>query len=174
MKTTAQNFSRSAELIRTCVARMTGRIVIFSAAALLVALWPSEVSAQGRSFPAEIAGTIRNFDKATQTFTIQVDEPARIFSIAIGSDCQFKENGTPTGEQILRQGARVKVSYFATIFTGNIAVDVAANPVPEANHEISEKRKPDQETLSIQRPGGTYPRRMPWLLSAFYKVEAEL
>jgi hypothetical protein len=169
MKTTAQNCSRSAEMIRTCVTLITGRIVIFSAAALLVVLWPSGVSADDRSFPAEITGTIRSFDKATQTFTIQVDEPARVFTIAVGSDCEFKENGAPTGEQILKQGARVEVSYFATIFTGNIAVDSATNPVPEVNHEITEKRRPAQGTLSIRRPGDTYQRGMPWPLNAFYK-----
>jgi hypothetical protein len=158
MKTTAQNFSGSPELIRTWAMRMTGRITILPATALLIGLCPSEVSADDRSFPQEITGTIRSFDKATQTFTIQVHEPARVFTIAVGSDCEFKENGVPTGEQILRQGGRVEVSYFATIFTGNIAVDIAANPVPAVNHEISEKRKPAHGTLSSRRPGGRVPK----------------
>jgi hypothetical protein len=91
MKNTAQNFSGSPEFIRTWAMRMTGRITILSAAALLIGLWPSEASADDRSFPLEVTGTIRSFDKATQTFTIQVDEPARIFTIAVGSDCKFEE-----------------------------------------------------------------------------------
>ena len=131
MKTTAQNFSGSPELIRTCAMLITGRIAILSAAALLLGLWPPEVSASGGSFPVEIAGTIRSFDEPTQMFTVEVDESGRVLTIAVGRDCKFTENGAPTGEEILKQGARVKVSYFATIFTGKIAVDVAINRVPE-------------------------------------------
>jgi hypothetical protein len=110
---------------------MTGRIAILSAAALLLGLWPCEVSADDRSFPLEITGTIRSFDEQTQTFTVEVDESAHVLTIAVGRDCQFTENGAPAGEEILKQGARVKVSYFATIFTARIAVDIALNPVPE-------------------------------------------
>jgi hypothetical protein len=133
MKTTAQNFSRFPELIRTSATLMTGRIAILSAAALLLGLWPFEVSAGDRSLPLEITGTIRSFDEPTQTFTVELDESARVLTIAVGRDCKFTENGAPTGEEILKQGARATVRYFATIFTDKIAVDVAIHRVPESS-----------------------------------------
>jgi hypothetical protein len=116
---------------------MTGRIAILLAAALLLGLWPSEVSADDRSFPLKIAGRIRSFDEPNQTFAIQLDESATVLTIALGEDCTFTENGAPTGEEILKQGARVQVSYFATIFTGNIAVDVATSRVSETTAAFS-------------------------------------
>jgi hypothetical protein len=148
MKTTAQNFSGSPELIRTWAMRMTARITILSAAALLIGLWPSEVSADDRSFPQEITGTIRSFDEPTQTFTVKVDESGRVLTIAVGRDCKFTKNGAPTGEEILKQGARVKVSYFATIFTGKIAVDVAINRVPEISGGIFVARARRSQSLA--------------------------
>jgi hypothetical protein len=148
MKTTAQNFSRSRKLVRTYVTFMTGRIAILSAAALLLGLWPSEVSADDRSFPLEITGTIRSFDEPTQTFTVEVDEFARVLTIAVGRDCKFTENGAPTGEEVLKQGARVKVSYFSTIFTGKIAVDVAINRVPEISGGIFAARARRSQSLA--------------------------
>ena len=152
MKTTAQNFSRSPQLIRTYVMLMTGRIAILSAAALLLGLWPSKVSADDRSFPLEITGTIRNFDEPTQMFTVEVDESGRVLTIAVGRDCKFTENGAPTGEKILKQGARVKVSYFATIFTGKIAVDVAINRVPEISSGIFAARVRRPQSLAHLLP----------------------
>jgi hypothetical protein len=127
---------------------MTGRIAILSIAGLLLGLWPSEISAGDRSFPLEITGTIRSFDEPTQTFTIEVDESTRILTIAVGSDCKFTENGAPTGEEILRQGAQVKVSYFTTIFTGKIAVDVATNCVPEISGGIFAARARRSQSLA--------------------------
>jgi hypothetical protein len=153
MKTTAQNCSRSAELIRTCVTLMTGRIAIFSAAALLVALWPSEVSADDRSFPAEITGTIRSFDKATQTFTIQVDEPAGILTIGIGRDCKFIHHGAPARDETVRRGVRVRVKYFSTIFTGKIAIEIESNPRPLVKSGIIEKIEPADRKLTIRGRG---------------------
>ena len=126
---------------------MTGRIAILSVAALLLGLWPSEVSADDRSFPLVITGTIRNFDEPTQKLTVEVDESARVLTMAVGRDCKFTENGAPTGEEILKQGARVTVSYFATIFTGNIAVDVAMNRVPEISGGIFAARARRSQTL---------------------------
>jgi hypothetical protein len=76
---------------------------------------------------------IIGFNRTSQMFTIRVDEPARILTIAVGRDCKFKRHGTPAGEQILKPGAGVKVSYFATIFTGNIAVEIELDPVPNTN-----------------------------------------
>jgi hypothetical protein len=153
MKTPAQNFSRSQNLVRTYITFITRRIAILSAAVLLLGLWPSEVSAGDRSFPLEITGTIRNFDEPTQKLTVEVDESARVLTVAVGRDCKFTENGAPTGEEILKQGARVKVSYFATIFTGKIAVDVAINRVPEISSGIFAARARRSQTLAHLQPG---------------------
>jgi hypothetical protein len=148
MKTTEQI---SADLRSSFVPKpmlMTGRIAILSAAALLLGLWPSEVSARDRSSPLEITGTIRSFDEPTQRFTVELDESARVLTIAVGRDCKFTENGTPTGEEILKQGARVKVSYFATIFTGKIAVDVTINRAPEISGGIFTARARRSQSLA--------------------------
>jgi hypothetical protein len=153
MKTTAQNLGRSLDLVRTCVTFMTGRIAIVSAPALLLGLCPSEVSADDRSFPLEISGMIRSFDEPAQTFTVEVDESARVLTIAVGRDCKFTENGAPSGEEILKQGARVKVSYFATIFTGKIAVGVAINRVPQINGGIFAARARRSQSLAHLQPG---------------------
>ena len=40
---------------------------------------------------------------------------------------------------MLRKGAYVKVSYFATIFTGNLAVEIELNPKPEIKTGIIEE-----------------------------------
>ena len=153
MKTPAQSFSRSQGLVRTYVRFMTGRIAMLSAAALVLSLWPFEVSARDRSFPLEVTGTIRSFDEPTQTFTVEVDESARVLTIAVGRDCKFTENGAPTGEEILKQGARVTVSYFATIFTGKIAVDVAINRVPEISGGIFAAKARSSQSLAHLQSG---------------------
>jgi hypothetical protein len=127
---------------------MTGRIAILSAAVLLLGLWPSEVSAGDRSFPLEITGTIRSFDEPTQRFTVELEESARLLTIAVGRDCKFTENGAPAGEEILKQGARVTVSYFTTIFSGKIAVDVAINRVPEISGGIFAARARSSQSLA--------------------------
>jgi DUF917 family protein len=99
-------------------------------AVLLLGILVVHAAARGRSFPIKVTGTIRMFDKANQVFTIQVDQPAGVLTIAVGRDCKFIQNGAPTGEQTLKKGARVKVSYFSTIFTGKIAVKIELNPPP--------------------------------------------
>lgn len=103
-------------------------------AASLVGIFVVHATARGRSFPIEVTGTITMFDKANHMFTIHVDEPSRILTIAVGRDCKFKHSGRATTEQILKQGARVKVRYFSTIFTGKIAVEIDLNPVPEVKN----------------------------------------
>ena len=123
--------------------------IVCLGAVSLSALFVNRVDARGRSFPIEVTGTVINFDRANQTFTIRVDEPARVLTIGIGRDCKFKRSGTPTGEQILKKRARVKVSYFATIFTGNIAVEVESNPVPEVRIGTIEKIEPSDRKLDI-------------------------
>lgn len=96
-------------------------------AALLLGALPGNASARGRSFPIEVTGTIIKVDRSKAEFTIQVDEPASILTIGVGRDCKFKQKGAIASEQILKKGARVKVSYFSTIFTGKIAVEIESN-----------------------------------------------
>jgi hypothetical protein len=74
--------------------------------------------------PIDITGVIKSFDKANQTFTVQTDKPAKLLKIAIGRDCKFKHDGVDAGDQILKPGAHVDINYFATIFTGNVAVTI--------------------------------------------------
>ena len=111
--------------------------------------------ARGRSLPIEITGTIIRFDRAYESFTIQADEPARVLAIAVGRDCKFKSSARTITGQILRPGAQVKVSYFATIFSGNIAVEIESNPRPEVRIGIVERIDPVDRKLHlrIQDPG---------------------
>ena len=80
---------------------------------------------------SEVTGVITTFDQTNHVFRIQVDGPPRLFTIAVRRGCKFIKNGMPAGEQILRKGARVRVSYFATIFTGKIAVKIESNTAAE-------------------------------------------
>jgi hypothetical protein len=105
----------------------------------LLGIFVVHVTARGRSFPIEVTGTIKMFDRANQIFTFQSDKRARVLTIAVGRDCKCFQNGAPTGEWILKKGARVRVSYFSTIFTGNIAVKIELNPVPEVKNSIIEQ-----------------------------------
>jgi hypothetical protein len=145
-------------------------LAVYIVAAFLLGPFIAQVSARGRSFPIEVTGTIAGFDRATQTFTMQVDEPAGNLTIRVGRDCKFKQDGGPSGEQILRQGARVKVSYFATIFTGKIAVEIESNPAPEIKRGLIEKIELANRRLSIRVSKGSYHLRLRWACNArFYK-----
>jgi hypothetical protein len=115
----------------------------------LLGIFVVHVTARGRSFPIEVTGTIKMFDRANHTFTFQSDKPARVLTIAVGRECQFFQNGAPAGEWILKKGARVKVSYFSTIFTGNIAVRIESNPVPEVKTGIIERIKSADRSFRI-------------------------
>jgi len=100
------------------------------------------LAARGRSFPTQVIGTIIGFNRTSQMFTIRIDEPAHVLTITVGRDCKFKRQGAPAGEQILKPGARVKVSYFATIFTGNIAVEIELKSCQKIQTDIIEKIDP--------------------------------
>jgi hypothetical protein len=143
-------------------------------AALLLGALPSHASARGRSFPIEITGTITRFDRATQTFTIQVDEPAGILTIGIGRDCKFKQNGAPTGEQILKQGTRVKVSYFSAIFSGKIAVEIESNPRPLVKSGIIEKIEPADRKLTLCINNYSHYLAMRWAANARFIKRGKL
>lgn len=115
---------------------------IFSSVALVaIGFGPlaTEVCARGRSFPIEVTGTIVNVDRTNRECTIRVDEPARVLRMAPRRDCKFLKNGAPANFGMLRKGAYVKVSYFATIFTGNLAVEIELNPKPEIETGIIEE-----------------------------------
>ena len=81
-------------------------------------------AARRPSIPIEVTGEIENFDAHTHRFRIRTEQPVKMLTITVGSDCKFKQNGAETGERILKRGARVRVNYFATVFTGNVAVEI--------------------------------------------------
>jgi hypothetical protein len=126
------------------------RNAAFLVAALLLSTLPDDASARGRSFPIEVTGTIISVDRWKTEFTIQVDEPARILTIAVGRDCKFIRNGAPAQGEILRRSARVRVNYFSTIFTGKIAVGIESNPRPLVQSGIIEKIEPANRKLTIR------------------------
>jgi hypothetical protein len=121
-----------------------------TAAYLVAAFLLSHALARGRSFPIEVTGTITSMDKASQTFTMQTDEPAKIVAIGLRWDCKFKRDGARAGPDILRKSAYVKVSYFATIFTGNLAVEIEANPKAELVHGVIERIEPSNRRLTLR------------------------
>jgi len=133
--------------------RILYRFVILSSVAFVaLGLGPlaTDVSARGRSFPIEVTGTIINVDWPNSEFTLRVDEPARILVIGLRHDCKFLKNGVPAKIDILKKGAYVKVSYFATIFTGNLAVEIEANPKPELVHRVIERIEPANRQITLR------------------------
>lgn len=89
------------------------------------------VFARGRSLPIKVTGTIVSVDRKNHEFTLRVDKTARVLVIGLSRDCKFLKNGTPANTDVFKKGAYVKVSYFAKIFTGNLAVEIEANPKAE-------------------------------------------
>ena len=70
---------------------------------------------------------------------METDEPAEIIAIGLRWDCKFKRNGAPVGPDFLRKSAYRKVSYFATISTGKLAVEIEANPKAELARGVIER-----------------------------------
>jgi hypothetical protein len=145
---------------------MTSRRNTACLIALLLGALPVHASARGRSFPIEVTGTILNVDPWRTEFTIQVDEPARILTIAVGRDCKFIRHGAPAQDDILRRGARVRVKYFSTIFMGKIAVQIESNPRPLVKGGIIEKIEPADRKLTIRVPGCWQPLILRWARNA--------
>jgi hypothetical protein len=145
---------------------MTSRRNTACLIALLLGALPVHASARGRSFPIEVTGTILNVDRWRTEFTIQVDEPARILTIAVGRDCKFIRHGAPAQDDILRRGARVRVKYFSTIFMGKIAVQIESNPRPLVKGGIIEKIEPADRKLTIRVPGCWQPLILRWARNA--------
>jgi hypothetical protein len=132
---------------------MPERLKIISFIALLAfgfGSLASNVWARGRSFPIEMTGVITSVSKPAQTFTINVDEPASVLTIGLKYDCKFMRHGVPADAGILKRGARVKVSCFSTLFTGKLAVEVEANPVPQLQSGTVEKIEPADRKLTIR------------------------
>ena len=109
-------------------------------AASVVGLFVVHADARSRSFPIEVTGTIKLFDRANHVLMIQVDESARVLSISIARDCKFSQNGTLTGEEILKKGARAEVSYISTIFSGKVAVKINLIPMGKTLSPIETSR----------------------------------
>jgi|HubBroStandDraft_4_1064222.scaffolds.fasta_scaffold16759_3 hypothetical protein len=148
---------------------MFNRIKIFACTALIafgVGPLTTEVSARGRSFPIEVTGTITSVNQPSQMFTIQVDEPAEVLTLALGHDCRFFQRGASTGAGILKKGARVKVSYFSTIFSGKVAVEVDANPRPQIWSGVIEEIEPDRRTLAITDSNNSHLCVIHWAANA--------
>jgi hypothetical protein len=132
---------------------MRNHLFFFSIAAYLVSIagpFANLASARGRSFPIEVTGIIRSVDRSSWTFTLEADEPATALNIALRYDCKFVERGSTANSHVLRTGAYVKVSYFATIFTGNLAVEIEANPKAELVHGVVERIEPAKRRLTIR------------------------
>jgi hypothetical protein len=128
----------------------------------LTGLFINQVWARGRSFPIEVTGLIRAVDRTTHTFTLEVDEPATVLSIRLRYDCKFIEHGRSEGPDILQRDAHVKVSYFATIFTGNLAVEIEANPSPQIESGIVEKIELADRKLTIRTGDRPHPLTLRW------------
>ena len=145
-------------------------VICRNAACLIVALLlgasPDEASARGRSFPIEVTGTIISVDRSSTEFTIQVDAPARVLTIGLRRDCRFVKNGAPAKIDIIRKAARVKVSYFATIFTGNLAVAVEANPSPHVTNGVLERISLSERELAIRLDDRSHLLTIRWAVGA--------
>jgi hypothetical protein len=127
--------------------------IVYIVAASLVVPFINEALARGRSFPIEVTGTILNVDRTNCECTLRVDEPARELRMGPRRDCKFLKNGAPAKTDILKKGAYVKVSYFATIFTGNLAVQIELNPKPEIESgTIEEIDIPDRRLVLAVGP----------------------
>ena len=126
------------------------------------------VLAKGRCFPIETTGVIRSVDTAQKTCQVQLDEPSRILTIGYRRDCTFIRHGEQTkSPDFLKKGEHVKVSYFATIFTGNLATEIEANPEPQWVRGVVERIDPASRRLTL-RLQGSRPFVVRWAASAHF------
>jgi hypothetical protein len=101
--------------------------IVYLIAVSLLGPFISQAFARGRSFPIEVTGVIMAVNKSDHTFVIQVDHASAVLMLAVGRDCKFTQNGAPADENILQKGARMRVSYFSTIFSGKVAVEIESS-----------------------------------------------
>jgi hypothetical protein len=128
---------------------MPNNLLLISAAIFMATPFATVASARGRSFPSEMTGTIQDFDRLTQTFVLEADQPAKMLKIGLRDDCKFLKSSRPAGAEVLRKGMRVKVSYFATIFTGNLAVAIEAEPKAKSARGVIKRIEPTSRTLAL-------------------------
>ena len=128
---------------------MLNKLILISVAIFMATPFATVASARGRSFPTELTGTIRDFDRSTQTFILEADEPTRALRIGLRDDCKFL-GGDSSGGGILKKGAYVKVSYFATVFTGNLAVEIEANPKAKSAQGVIKRIEPNKRRLILR------------------------
>jgi hypothetical protein len=128
---------------------MPNNLLLISAAIFMATPFATVASARGRSFPTELTGTIQDFDRSTRTFILEADQPSKTLKIGLRDDCKFLESGRPAGAEVLRKGAHVKVSYFATIFTGNLAVEIEADPKTKSAHGVIKRIEPTNRRLTL-------------------------
>jgi hypothetical protein len=145
---------------------MIRRTTTYLVTAFLLGPLLSHALARGRSFPIEVTGTVTSVDKASQTFRMQTDDPANILTVGVRWDCKFKRDGALAGPDILRKDAYVKVSYFSTLFTGKLAVEVEANPVPQLQSGTVEKIEPADRKLTIRVSNGSNHLVLRWAANA--------
>ena len=89
-----------------------------------------------------------------------------MLTIGLEWDCKFKRDGAPAATDILRKSAYLKVSYFATIFTGNLAVEVEANPSPQVISGVVERITPSDRKITIQVNHGSRLFTIRWAVNA--------
>jgi hypothetical protein len=145
-------------------------VVVGSVAGLFI----NQALARGRSFPIEVTGTIVHVDKSKAEFTIQIDEPARVLKIGLREDCKFTNGSAPAGIDILAQGNRVRVRYFATIFTGNLAVEIEANPRPQVASGVVERIELAERRLIIRPTNSSHRLVLRWASNARFVEQGKI
>jgi hypothetical protein len=122
--------------------------------------------ARGRSFPEEATGIIRSVQNGGLTFTLATDEPARILKLAVGESCKFSHAGVPADVDIIRNNARIKVSFFSTVFTGRVAVEIESDPVPQEAIGIVEEIDTANRRLVVRFIDSSRRRIVRWAVTS--------
>src|ERR1700731_2825945 len=115
-----------------------------------------------RSFPIEVTGKITSVDTAVTHFTMITDQPAGILTLAVGRDCKFMKSGASATEAVLKEGCRIRVSYYSTIFTDRIAVEIEEAPAPEVVIGTVESVDAANRRLIIRVSGTWRPLSLIW------------
>lgn len=132
------------------LSRLPTLSIVACTTVLFFALTTATALARGRSFLREATGVVTEVSNNGPLFTFAVDEPAEVLSLAVGRDCKFSHAGRATPAAVLRKGMRAKISYYSTIFTGKIALEIDADPVPKVENGIIESVEPAARKLSIR------------------------
>ncbi len=138
------------------------RLILLFLTALAFCSVASVTFARGRSFPTEVTGIVTSVDRAITHFTMTTDQPAGVLALAIGRDCKFMKSGAPATEAVLKEGCHIKASYYSTIRTGKIAVEIDGAPVPEMVIGVVESVDAVNKRLSIRVSGNWRPLTLIW------------